>query len=61
MSETPVNLNRARKEKARQEARRQADANAAKFGRTKAERILDATRAAKARAILDAHRRDDEV
>jgi hypothetical protein len=33
-----VNLNRARKRKARESARVQADANAIKFGRTKAER-----------------------
>jgi hypothetical protein len=60
MSETPINLARARKERARAEARAQADANAAKFGRTKAERLMDATRAEKARRLLDQHRRDEE-
>jgi hypothetical protein len=60
VSEGPVNLNRVRKEKAREEARRQADANSAKHGRTKAERLLEATRNAKARAILDRHRIEDE-
>ena len=60
MSETPpqapVNLNRARKERARAKARAQADANAAKHGRTKAERILAATREEQARRRLDQHR-----
>ena len=37
MSE-PVNLNKFRKAKARVEKQTQADANAAKFGRTKAEK-----------------------
>jgi hypothetical protein len=60
MSETPVNLNRFRKEKAREEAKARADANAAKFGRSKAERVLDATRAEKAKKMLDAHRREEE-
>lgn len=56
MTGTPVNLNRARKERARERARAQADANAVKHGRTKAERVLEATRAEHARRQLDAHR-----
>ncbi len=56
----PVNLNRHRKQKRRQEARRRADANAAKFGRSKAERLLEAARREKARRMLDAHRCADE-
>jgi hypothetical protein len=48
-----VNLNRARKERERAEAKRQADANAAKHGRTKAQRLLEATQAEKARRALD--------
>ena len=43
-----VNLNRFRKEKARAERRAEADANAAKHGRTKAEKALDQARAEKA-------------
>ena len=35
----PVNLNRFRKAKARAEKKRRADANAVRFGRTKAERM----------------------
>ena len=55
MSE-PVNLNRVRKDRARAEAKAQADANAAKFGRTKAERLADVTRASKAAERLDQHK-----
>ena len=54
-----VNLNKARKEKARAERKARADANAAKFGRTKTEKALDRAKAEKARADLDAHRRED--
>ncbi|MEX3015207.1 DUF4169 family protein [Gymnodinialimonas hymeniacidonis] len=54
-----VSLSRARKSRARDEDRRQADANAAKHGRTKAERLADETRDAKATRNLDAHKRDD--
>ncbi len=54
-----VSLSRARKSRARDEDRRQADANAAKHGRTKAERLTDAKRKAKDTRDLDAHKRDD--
>ncbi|GHD99647.1 amidase [Defluviimonas sp. 20V17] len=53
----PVNLNKARKARARAEKRAQADGNAVKFGRTKAEKKIDKARAEKARATLDAHKR----
>ncbi len=54
MSERVVlNLNKARKARERAEAKAQADANAAKHGRTKAERLLEAARAEKARHALD--------
>ncbi len=52
MSE-PVNLNRARKDRDRAREKAQADANAVKFGRTKAERLLDAARAEQAKRRLD--------
>ena len=58
MSE-PVNLNRARKARVREEARRLADANAARFGRTKAERLLEAARSERARRALDGTRREE--
>jgi hypothetical protein len=56
----PLNLNRARKARARDEARRKADANAVKFGRSKSEKSLDAARQALADRQLTGHRRDDE-
>lgn len=51
-----VNLREARKARERAARRVEGDANAAKFGRTKAERQLEEARAAKARAFLDGHR-----
>ena len=56
----PVNLNKARKARMKVKKRQQSDENAVKFGLSKAERILDASRNAKAKAALDQHRRDDE-
>lgn len=55
---TPVNLNRARKQRAREAARRKADANAARHGRTRAEREAEAARAAQDARRLDDHRRE---
>ncbi len=55
-----VNLNRQRKARARAEKRRTADANAVKFGRTKAERVLEAARSDHARRVLDQHQLDEE-
>ena len=59
MSETPVNLNRVRKDKARAEKKARADENAVKFGRTRAEKDREAARAEKARREFDGHRRDE--
>jgi phage protein D len=55
-----VNLRTAKKQAARKAARSQADANAAKHGRTKAERELEQARAEKATRTLDGHKRDTE-
>lgn len=55
----PVNLNRFRKQKARAEKRARADANSAKFGRSKAERELQRARTDKAHRDLDNHLKDD--
>ncbi len=60
MADAPISLNRARKARARAEARRRADENAVKFGRTKAERLLEAARSEKARRKLDQLRLDDD-
>ena len=61
MDEKPVNLNRVRKARARAEQKRVAEENAVKHGRTKAERLLEATRSARAKAMLDQHKRDDDA
>ena len=53
-----INLARVKKQVARKAARATADANAAKFGRTKAERALDKARASQAARALDAHLRE---
>lgn len=55
----PVNLNRFRKAKARDEKRAKADENAVKFGRTKAQREVEETERDAARKTLDAHRREE--
>ena len=59
MTEKPVNLNRVRKEQARAKKRKQADANAVKFGRTKSGRQAEAAERDRADTRLDAHRRED--
>ncbi len=53
-----VNLNRARKARARAGAEAKAVENRVKFGRTKAERKLDAARAEKAVRDIDAGKRE---
>ena len=53
-----VNLNKMRKAKARDEDRALAQANAAKFGLTKAEKSLAAAKAEKAARDLDAAKRE---
>ena len=50
---TPINLNKVRKARDRAAEKAEADANAVKHGRSKAERMLDAARADKARTALD--------
>ncbi len=54
-----VNLRRAVKQKARADRAKVAAANAAKHGRTKAERVAEATEAARQKARLDGHKKDD--
>ncbi|CUX81947.1 MAG: protein of unknown function containing DUF4169 domain [Roseibaca calidilacus] len=51
-----VNLRTIRKQAARDAKRRAGDANAARHGRSRAERQADQTQADKARAHLDAHK-----
>jgi hypothetical protein len=55
-----VNLKRFKKRSERAESAKQADANRARFGRTKPERSLDEMRASRAEKLLDQHRIDGE-
>ena len=54
-----TNLNRYRKQKTREKSREAADANAAKFGRTKAQKDAEARDQDRAARALDGHKRDD--
>ena len=51
-----VNLNRARKAKAKELARDSAAANRVKYGRTKAEKSVERAEKARAERGLDGHR-----
>ena len=53
MSAKVTSLNQARKKRDRAEAKAEADANAVKHGRTKAQRLLEAAREEQARKRLD--------
>ena len=55
---TVTNLNRFRKQKARDDKRRQGDANAARHGQTRAEKDLTRAQTDKAARDLDGHRLD---
>jgi Domain of unknown function (DUF4169) len=54
-----VNLNRFRKRAGKAQSARQADANRAKFGRSKSERRLEQERSERADNVLDQHHIDD--
>ncbi len=53
-----INLNRARKAKAKAAERAAAVENHAKFGRSKAARAMDAASALKTKALLDQAKRE---
>jgi len=55
---TPINLNKARKAKARAAKKAQADRNAVTFGRSKAEKQREAAETTKVTRHLDGHKRD---
>jgi hypothetical protein len=55
-----VNLKRFKKRAERGQSAKQADANRARFGRKKSERILDEARITRANDLLDQHRIDGE-
>lgn len=54
-----VNLNQARKAKAKADDKTRAAENRARFGRTKAEKTLDTVRADKLKRDLDGAKRED--
>ena len=54
-----VNLNKARKARAKQEAEAQAAANRVKHGRNKAEKANDARAEARRQALLDRAKREE--
>jgi hypothetical protein len=55
-----VNFKRFKQRAARDQSAKQADANRARFGRTKSERARDEQRASRAKDSLDQHRIDGE-
>ena len=55
----PINLNQIRKDRARTADKARADANAVRFGQTKAQRLLEATQAEQARNRLDQAKFDE--
>lgn len=54
-----LNLNQARKAKAKSDAKAKAAENRARFGRTKADKALDAARADRLQRDLDGAKRED--
>ena len=55
----PINLNKARKVRAKADAQRQAAENRVRFGRDKAEKIVSKLETERARRALDQTRRED--
>lgn len=55
-----VNLNKVRKDRERTAKKQEADQNARRFGRTKAERLAEAAREEKVRRHLDHLKFEDE-
>ncbi|MEM1065849.1 MAG: DUF4169 family protein [Pseudomonadota bacterium] len=56
---TPINLRTARKAAAKRKRQAKADENAARFGRTKAQKAAETAAAARSARTLDQHRRED--
>ena len=54
-----INLNKARKARAKTRKRVEADENAVRHGRTKAQKTLDKANADKANRHLDGHRTEE--
>lgn len=60
MADAPINLNRARKARARVQKARKADENTVTFGRTRAERARESAQRDLDSNRLDAHRRESD-
>ena len=60
MASRPISLSKHRKARARAEKRAAADANAAKFGRSKAEKLAERQKRDQDTVKLDGHRRDHD-
>ncbi len=56
----PINLNKARKARARAEKRSQADQNAVKYGRSKSEKAQEAAERSQSVHRIDQHKLDKE-
>lgn len=56
----PINLNHARKAKSRAEDKATADQNAVRFGRAKAQKVLEATQSMQASERLSQLKFEDE-
>ncbi len=56
----PINLNKARKARAKASKEAQAQENRAKFGQPKSISRLEAARAKRRKDTLDAHKREDD-
>ncbi|MGB0958650.1 MAG: DUF4169 family protein [Halocynthiibacter sp.] len=57
---TVINLNKARKARLRQDATKTANQNAVKFGRSKAEKTLEAAQSDTSIKRLDGHKVQDD-
>jgi Domain of unknown function (DUF4169) len=55
-----INLKRFKKRTERQQSAKKAEANRARFGRTKSERVLEERRTKRTNDLLDQHRIDGE-
>ena len=59
MQDNIVNLNKFRKARERQEKKRTAEVNSAKFGRSKQEKTQDSDAISRLSTHLDAHKTDE--
>ncbi len=60
MTDKIINFRKGKKRVARAQKEQRATENRVKFGRTKAEKLLDTTRDQKAKSYIDGHKREDD-